>query len=163
MHHRITLIELHQCTKFDVDSFKFPKTGGPLSNKLVRSWRAQTAPRTNGNHKSMYAGEQYTWPASLASAARTVRPVGAAKELQVQNICTCTARAQCIPAPFFIRRKVGLAKVHQHTEFGGASSKFPYTGGPHVKNIIRLRRVQHAPHRNGTPMDFKLVRCTCDL
>ena len=73
--------------QFNEYSFKFPKTGGPLSNKLVRSWRAQTAPRTNGNHKSMCAGEQYTWPASLASAARTVRPVGAAIELQVQNIC----------------------------------------------------------------------------
>ena len=38
-------------------------------------------------------------PASLALAARTVWPVGAAKELQVQNICTCTARAQCSPTP----------------------------------------------------------------
>ena len=102
----------------------------------------------------MYAGEQYTWPASLASAARTVRPVGAAKELQVQNICTCTARAQCIPAPFFIRRKVGLAKVHQQTEFGGASSKFPYTGGPLVKEVFRPWRVQLAPHTNGTPKGF---------
>ena len=53
MHHRITLIELHQCTKFDFDSLKFPKTGGPLSNELFRSWRAQTAPRMNGNHKDI--------------------------------------------------------------------------------------------------------------
>ena len=53
MHHRITLIELHQCTKFGVDSSKFPRTGGPLSNKLFRSWRAQPAPHTNGNHKNV--------------------------------------------------------------------------------------------------------------
>ena len=53
MHHRITLIELHQCTKFGVDSSKFPRTGGPLSNKLFRSWRAQPAPHTNGNHKNI--------------------------------------------------------------------------------------------------------------
>ena len=39
--------------------------------------------------------------------------------------CTCTARAQCTPAPFFIRRQVGLAKVHPCTEFDVASSKFP--------------------------------------
>ena len=52
-HHRITLIELNQCTKFGVDSFKFTKTGGPLSNKLIRSWSAQTVPRTNGNHKDI--------------------------------------------------------------------------------------------------------------
>ena len=57
MHHRITLIELHQCTKFGVDSSKFPKTGGPLSNKLFRPWRAQPAPHRNGNHESIYAGE----------------------------------------------------------------------------------------------------------
>ena len=66
----------------------------------------------------------------------------------------CTARAQCTTAPFFIRRKVGIAKVHQSAKFGVASSKFPYTGGPHVKNIIRLRRVQHTLHRNGTPNGF---------
>ena len=60
-------------------------------------------------------------------------PVGAGKELQVQNICTCTARAQYTPAPFFIRRQVGLAMVHPCTEFGVASSKFTFTGGPHVK------------------------------
>ena len=52
MHHRITLIKLHQCTKFGVDSSKFSKTGGPLSNKLVRSWRAQPASYKNGNHKN---------------------------------------------------------------------------------------------------------------
>ena len=70
-----------------------PRTGGPLSNKLFRSWRAQPAPLRYGNHKSIYAGEAYILPGSLASAARTVWPVGAAKEQQVQNICTCTARA----------------------------------------------------------------------
>ena len=51
----------------------------------------------------------------------------------MQTTCTCTARAQCTPAPFFIRRQVGLAKVHPCTEFGVASSKFTFTGGPHVK------------------------------
>ena len=51
----------------------------------------------------------------------------------MQNICTCTASALCTPAPFFIRRQVGLAKVHPCTEFGVASSKFTFTGGPHVK------------------------------
>ena len=53
MHHRITLIELHQCTKFGVDSSKSPKTGGPLSNKLFRSWRAQPASYRTGNHKNI--------------------------------------------------------------------------------------------------------------
>ena len=51
----------------------------------------------------------------------------------MQTTCTCTARAQCTPAPFFIRRQVGLAKVHPCTEFGVASLKFTFTGGPHVK------------------------------
>ena len=53
MHHRITLIELHQCTKFGVDRSKSPKTGGPLSNKLFRSWRAQPASYRTGNHKNI--------------------------------------------------------------------------------------------------------------
>ena len=51
----------------------------------------------------------------------------------MQTTCACTARAQCTPAPFFIRRQVGLAKVHPCTEFGVAGSKFTFTGGPHVK------------------------------
>ena len=154
MYHRITLIELHQCTKFDVDSSKFPYTGGPLSNKLFRSWRAQPASYRNGKHKSIYPGEAYMKPASLSSAARTVWPVGAAKELQVQNICTCTARAHCTPAPFFIRLQVSLAKVHPCTEFGVASSKFTFTGGPLVKKVFRLWRVQPTPHREGNPNGF---------
>ena len=154
MHHRITLIEFHLCTKFGVNSSKFPRTGGPLSNKLFRSWRAQPAPLRYSNHKSIYAGEVYMLPASLALAARTVWPVWAAKELQVQNICTCSARAQCTPAPFFIRHQVGLAKVHPCIEFGVASSKFTFTGGPLVKNVFRPWRVQPTPHREGTPNGF---------
>ena len=92
-------------------------------------------------------------------------PVGAAKKLQVQNICTCTARAQCIPASFFIRRQVGLAKVHPFTEFGVASSKFTFTGGPHVETAFSpLARAA------GTPLERHLqwilswcsTRVTCE-
>ena len=133
MYHRITLTELHQFTKFGGNKSKFPKPGGSLANELCRAWHAQPASYRNGNHKSMFAGEAYMLPARLASAVPTVWPVGAAKELQVQNICTCTARAQCIPAPFFIRRQVGLAKVYPCTEFGVPRSKFPSTEGPLVK------------------------------
>ena len=39
-YHRITPIELHQCTKFGVASTKFPRTGGPLSNKVLALARA---------------------------------------------------------------------------------------------------------------------------
>ena len=62
-----------------------------------------------------------------------VSPVGACEFVSVQTTCACTARAQCIPAPLFIRRQVGLVKVYPCTEFGVASSKFTFTGGPHVK------------------------------
>ena len=117
MHHRITLIELHQCTKFDVDSFKFPKTGGPLSNKLVQSWRAQTAPRTNGNHKD-WDSRHVTCKFGISGAHRLTCRGG--KRTTGTKAC-----AQCIQAPFFIRRQVGLAKVHPCAEFGVASSNFP--------------------------------------
>ena len=43
------------------------------------------------------------------------------KKQYVKIICTCTARAQCATAPYFIRRKVGIAKVDQSAEFGVAS------------------------------------------
>ena len=69
----------------------------------------------------------------------------------MQTTCTCTARAQCTPAPFFIRRQVGLAKVHPCTEFGVASSKFTFTGGSHVKKVFLPWRVQPAPLWNGNP------------
>ena len=35
--------------------------------------------------------------------------------------------------------------------------------GPLVKKVLRPFRVQLAPHTNGTPKDFKLVRYACDL
>ena len=56
MHHRITLIiiiELRQRAKFSFYSSKFSKTGGPLSNKLIRCWRAHPASYRNGNHKDI--------------------------------------------------------------------------------------------------------------
>ena len=53
-----------------------------------------------------------------------------------------------------MRRQVGLAKVYPRTEFGVASSKFTFTGGPLVKNVFRLWRVQPADHRSRTPNGF---------
>ena len=82
-----------------VDSSKFPKTGGPFSNKLFRYWLAQPASYWIGNHKNIWPGVAYMLPASLVSAVPTIWPLGAAKEQQVQNISTCTARAQCSPPP----------------------------------------------------------------
>ena len=76
----------------------------------------------------------------------TVWPVGAAKKQKLQNTCTCTARAHCTPAHYIIRRQVGLAKVHPCTKFGVPSSKFPKTGGPHVKKSFPpLARAACAP------------------
>ena len=83
MHHRNTLIKLHQCTKFGVDNSKLPETGGSLSNKDQRSWRAQLEPHMNGNHKGTNVGAVYMCPASLASVVTTVWPVEVAKEQQV--------------------------------------------------------------------------------
>ena len=51
MYHRITHIELHQCTKFGVASSKLPRTGGPLSNTVFRTWRVHLASHENGNRK----------------------------------------------------------------------------------------------------------------
>ena len=76
------------------------------------------------------------------------------KDLHVH--CTITMH----PSPFFIRRQVGLDTVHPCTEFGIASSKFTFTGGPTSKHPLRPWRVELAPHRN---MDFKLVQYACDL
>ena len=53
--------------------------------------------------------------------------------------------------------------MHPCTEFGVASSKFTFTGGPHVKASSSSLARAAAPHRNGTPMDFKLVQYACDL
>ena len=61
MYHRITHIELHQCTKFGVASLKFPRTGGPLSNKVFFSnlARAPCIPRERQPEKAYRLG-QYT-------------------------------------------------------------------------------------------------------
>ena len=91
MYHRITLTELHQCTKFGGNKSKFPKPGGSLANELCRACHAQPASYRNGNHKSMFAGEAYMLPARLASACLACKGgkiTTGAKHLHVH--CTCT-------------------------------------------------------------------------
>ena len=159
MYHRITLTdlqsELHQCTKFGVNGSKFPRTGGPLANKLVRSWRAQPAPPRNGNHKNLLGwGSIHVTSTTGISRAHCLACKGGkrttgAKYLHVH--CTCTTHPSpflhtapsrpCQGAPMY-RVWCRLAKVHPCTEFGVASSKFTFW------------RVQLAPHRNGTPNGF---------
>ena len=86
--------------------------------------------------------------------------------LSVQTTCTCTARAQCTPVPFFIRRQVGLAKVHPCTEFGVASSKFTFTGGPHVKTASSpLARAAGTPLKRHPKwiLSWCRTRVTCEF
>ena len=89
----------------------------PLESKLYQTYPAQSY----GGFDIQIRLQQFI--TSHGKAPQWLHPCG--KELQVQNICTSTARAQCIPAPFFIRRQVGLVKVYLCTEFGVDSSKFP--------------------------------------
>ena len=80
MHHRNILIELHQCTKFGVDSSKFPRTGGPHVKKVFRLWRVQPAPHRNGNHKSTQVGVSIHVTFQVSHQwMPTVWPVGAGK------------------------------------------------------------------------------------
>ena len=93
-------------------------------------------------------------------------PLRAARKLCVQNTCTCTARALCTLAPFFVRRQVGLAKVHPCTEFGIASSKFTFTGGPHVKTASSpLAREAGTPQKRHPQwiLSWYSTRETCEF
>ena len=84
----------------------------------------------------------------------------------MQTTCTCTARALCTLAPLFIRRQVGLAKVHPCTEFGVASSKFTFTGGPHVKTASsRLARAAGTPQERHPQwiLSWYSTRVTCEF
>ena len=88
------------------------------------------------------------------------------KKQQVQNICTCTARAQCTPAPFFIRRQVGLVEVYPCTEFGVPISKFTFTGGPHVKTASSsLARAAGTPLERHPKriLSWYSTRMTCEF
>ena len=93
----------------------------------------------------------------------TVWPLGAAKEQQVQNVCTCTARAQCTPAPFFIRRQVGLAKVHPCTELVSLAQRFVKPKDPSSKRFSAPGACNLHPTEVAPPMDFKLAQYACDL
>ena len=75
--------------------------------------------------------------------------------------CTCTLH----PSPFFIRRQVGLAKVHLCTEFGVASSKFSFTGGPHVKTSSPLARAAGTPQKRHPQwiLSCYSMRVTCEF
>ena len=98
MYHRIKHIALNQCTKFGVASSKFPRTRGPLSNKVFSvPARVACIPR-EGNQKSVQIMAVYVRPASLGPVVHIVWPAGAAKEQNVQNACTCAARAHCTSA-----------------------------------------------------------------
>ena len=88
---------------------------------------------------------------------------GGGKKLQVQIICTCTTRAQCTPAPFYIRRQVGLVKVYPCTEFGVPSSKFLKPKDPSSKRFSAPGACSWHPTETASPMDFKLVQYACDL
>ena len=93
-------------------------------------------------------------------------PLRAARKLCVQNTCTCTARALRTLAPFFVRRQVGLAKVHPCTEFGVASSKFTFTGGPHVKTASSpLARAAGTPQKRHPQwiLSWYSTRETCEF
>ena len=70
------------------------------------------------------------------------------------------------PSPFFIRRQVGLAKVHPCTEFGVASSKFTFTGGPHVKTASSpLARAAGTPQERHPQwiLSWCSTRVTCEF
>ena len=72
----------------------------------------------------------------------------------------------CTPAPFFIRRQVGLAKVHPCTEFCVASSKFTFTGGPHVKTASSpLARAAGTPQERHPQwiLSWCSTRVTCEF
>ena len=75
-------------------------------------------------------------------ACRGGKRTKGAKHLHVH--CTCTMH----PSPFLVRHQVGNAKVHPRTEFGVASSKFTFTGGPLVKKVFRpLARATCTPQK----------------
>ena len=104
-------------------------------------------------------------PCQFARAHYTVWhprwPVGAAKQKQVKNICTCTARAQCSPPPWVIRRQVGLVKVYPCLVSLGQSflkPKEPSLERFSAPGACNLHHTEVA-----SPMDFKLVRYACDL
>ena len=91
-------------------------------------------------------------------------PQGREKMMRLKHLhvhCTCTLH----PSPFFIRRQVGLAKVHLCTEFGVASSKFSFTGGPHVKTSSPLARAAGTPQKRHPQwiLSCYSMRVTCEF
>ena len=76
------------------------------------------------------------------------------------------ARALCTLGPFFIQGQVGLAKVHPCTEFGVASLKFTFTGGPHVKTASSpLARAAGTPKERHPQwiLSWCSTRVTCEF
>ena len=95
MYHRITHIELHQCTKFGIASSKFPRTGGPLSNSVSVLARATRIPRERRVEKrtdygSMRVTCKFGTGGALRFACRSGKRTKGAKHLHVHCTCTCT-------------------------------------------------------------------------
>ena len=92
------------CTKFGVNRSKFPRTGGPLPNKLLRSWRAQPAPQRDHTKKtqkhicwgSIHVACKFGISGAYRLACRGGKRTTGAKHLHVH--CTCTMH----PSPFLL-------------------------------------------------------------
>ena len=93
-------------------------------------------------------------------------PSGLRENDALKTLARALARALCTLAPFFIRHQVGLAKVHPCTEFGVASSKFTFTGGPHVKTASSpLARAASTPQERHPQriLSWYSTRVTCEF
>ena len=162
MYQQIALVKLFQCTNFASLAQSFPKVKVPLHMHSARSMHMHYVPHHQMTYNIELFSLKSISVVNLVSIAQIfLEPADPCQinssglgthrlhptetvttethrlwqhtcDLHVKIICTCTACALCTTAPYFIRRKVGFAKVHQSDKFGVASSKFPYTGGPWV-------------------------------
>ena len=84
----------------------------------------------------------------------------------MQNICTCTARAQCSPLPLVIRRQVGHVKVPMLCHVPSLVSlaqNFLKPKDPSSKRFSAPGTCNLRPTEMAPPKDFKLVRYAYDL
>ena len=140
MHHRITHIELHQCTKLGVASSKFPRTGGPLSNKAFRPGACTLHPTRTATGKAYRLG-QYTcdlqvcdrWCTSscLQWRQKKKRYKTLARALHVHS---ALQPIKSYGAKYTMPRSTHLPSLV-------SGSKFHCIGGPHVKKVFRPWRV----------------------
>ena len=149
MYHRITHIELHQCAKFGVASSKFPRTGGPLSNKVFGPGACTLHPTRTATGKACRLGQYrcdlQVWDRWCTSSCLQWRQ----KKKRYKTLARALHVHSALQPIKSYGAKYTMPRSTHLPSLVSLAKNFLAPENPTSKKVFRPWRVQPAPHRNG--------------